>query len=212
MEKIKKVTKNEKLESITFKHLNFYQLKGTKSKISCHGLPKSKEIKHFKLTYGVNTILTLLGKKEKPEKIKEICELNGINWKFIEISGANMSCLSHKKTMQIIIENLLELIVFLIFKETVLFVHCAAGLHRTGTIIYSILRCMNEDKESAMLAIKQIRAETFDKVGSERIKFAEEGIVPILQEKLNERLNLIFKEVNKSDEHNDGNKNSESNI
>lgn len=157
--------------------LNFYKLKDTESKISCHGRPTAKEIKLMKETYGVNCVLTLQSEREKYAEIKKYCEDIHITWYLIELSGANINYMKEKKTFEKLVKNLTNLYYILKSSNICLFVHCAAGLHRTGTIIYAILRIFGESPESALQAIEYIRHETRKEVGEERIRFSEDFLV-----------------------------------
>ena len=56
-------------------------------------------------------------------------------------------------------------------KERVL-VHCAAGIHRTGVVAYSLLRARGFNNTEAMLKIKSIREATYNGVGKGRIRIA----------------------------------------
>ena len=48
--------------------------------------------------------------------------------------------LTTKETLKLIINKATELYQKLILKEERILVHCAAGIHRTGTFAYSLLR------------------------------------------------------------------------
>ena len=171
---------NNQEESKINKILNFYKLKNTNSTISCHGRPTGKDLKMMKLMYGVNCVLTLQCPKEKPEDIKKLCEENNLKWLYIELQGANLPFLQKIETQKIIIKSLLTLNEILKNNQVVLFIHCAAGLHRTGTIIYSLLRMFEETKETALKALEFIRAETRNEVGDKRVDYADNLIIPNL--------------------------------
>jgi protein-tyrosine phosphatase len=157
--------------------LNFYKLKDCESKISCHGRPNSKEIKLMKNTYGVNCVLTLQSEREKFGEIKKSCEDNEIKWLHIELAGANVNYMKEKKTFELLVKSLTNLYFILKTNPVCLFTHCAAGLHRTGTIVYAILRLFGESPESALSALEYIRVETRQEVGDARLEFSEKFLV-----------------------------------
>jgi protein-tyrosine phosphatase len=177
-------------ESIVNRILNFYKLKETSSKISCHGRPTSKHIKQMKSVYGVNHVLTLQYEKEKPQEVEKWCINNEINWHHIELYAANMPYFQKKDTQKLIAKHVLDLYHLLKKEEITLFIHCAAGVHRTGTIVYSILRMFGESPEDALKAMEYIRLETRKNVGEERIAIAEQYIVPILLKAISQEENL----------------------
>ena len=159
------------------KIFNFYKLKNG-SQISCHGRPKESDIKRLKNEYKVNYILTLQHEKENPQIIeKYVKEMGEIYWHNLPLTGANMAIFMNKNVQKMIIDNLIFILNYMKNNKIVLFMHCAAGIHRTGTILYTILRLCGESKESALEAIKFIRLDTFRKCGENRFKYAEEFLV-----------------------------------
>ena len=64
-------------------------------------------------------------------------------------------------------------------------IHCAAGIHRTGSIGFSLLRLASGgslSKEAAYLALKTLREDTHKGVGDWRIDLADKYLVlPILE-------------------------------
>ena len=52
-------------------------------------------------------------------------------------------------------------------------IHCAAGIHRTGTVAYTLLRLGGMSAKEAMDALKEMREETAKGVGKWRIDIAE---------------------------------------
>ncbi len=159
------------------KTFNFYTLKNG-SQISCHGRPKESDIKRLKEEYKVNYILTIQHENEKPETIKKYTEeIKDITWHNLPLKGANMAIFMNKEVQKMIINNILILLNVMKKNKIVLFIHCAAGIHRTGTILYTILRLCDESIESSMEAIKFIRLDTFRKCGDNRLKYAEEFLV-----------------------------------
>ena len=51
--------------------------------------------------------------------------------------------------------------------------HCAAGVHRTGTIAYTLLRMSGYSPDESLAALKTMREETHKQVGDHRIEIAE---------------------------------------
>jgi protein-tyrosine phosphatase len=170
--------------TLAIKDLNLYDLKGTKSRICCHGKPKTKEIKHFNSIYGVNHFLILLHAKEEPEKIIEACKKQNIGYYHIDIGAATIEYLEEQETIDLIVTSLLEIYKLLKENEISLYVHCAAGYHRTGTFVYCILRMFEETDKSAMEALRYIRLDTYKNVGDERIQYSEEKLLPTVFLKL----------------------------
>ena len=92
-----------------------------------------------------------------------------------------MALFMNKSVQKMIIDNIILILNYMKNNKITLFMHCAAGIHRTGTILYTILRLCGETKDSALDAIKFIRLDTFRKCGLNRINYAEEFLVkPLL--------------------------------
>ena len=58
--------------------------------------------------------------------------------------------------------------------------HCAAGIHRTGTIGYTLMRLSKRSESESMQALKSMREETFKGVGAWRIELAENLLVKFI--------------------------------
>jgi hypothetical protein len=54
-----------------------------------------------------------------------------------------------------------------------LFVHCSAGMHRTGMIAYALLRLRGESAEATLAAIGELRADTRAALGREHLDWGE---------------------------------------
>ena len=65
-------------------------------------------------------------------------------------------------------------------EKIVLFVHCAAGIHRTGVFLYGLFRMSGENEENANNLIKEVRIVTHKNVGINRIKDFEREMIPEL--------------------------------
>lgn len=166
------------------KVFHLYTMKNGVS-ICCHGKPKKTDLVQMHKEFGINYVLTILYPKEKPESIQKFCsEISpDIQWDNLQLFGAGISYLMQKNTIKLIIDHILSLIeYFKTHQNTRIYLHCAAGLHRTGTVLYTILRCCGESEETVMDVIKSIRYETFRDMGQKRIDYAEKSLVaPILE-------------------------------
>ena len=163
--------------------LNYFPLKNTNSKLTCYGRPNLKQLKSMISIYKINYIVTLQHAKEKPEIIGTIAKSLGVEWYHIPLEGANGGYLSKKETKQMFIKGVNFIFNELNTKTINLFVHCAAGVHRTGVFLYSLLRLSSESTETAYEALNYIRKATYNGVGINRLDYIEKSILPILKEK-----------------------------
>jgi hypothetical protein len=65
----------------------------------------------------------------------------------------------------------------LLFARRVL-IHCVAGIHRTGTLTYSLLRMDGKTPKEAWDSLKLMRKATYEGVGDWRVQLAEKLILP----------------------------------
>jgi protein-tyrosine phosphatase len=79
--------------------------------------------------------------------------------------------------------------------------HCAAGVHRTGTIAYTLMRLSGHSDTESLLALKRMREETWKGVGAWRIELAENLLVKfiVIKAKTMEAVKESSEEESKSD-------------
>lgn len=175
-------------------NLNFYNLKNSKSKISCHARPSKENIIEMKKRFNLNYLVTIHSERENPNEIGNICKELGIKWKYIDLYGANMRLFSKLSTKLLLIKEMNDIYEDLITNEYTAFVHCAYGLHRTGTLVYSIIRMFGDSPESSYAALKIIREATWSNVGAKRLIYIEEEVIPFAFEVKHEKDKRLLKE------------------
>lgn len=159
-------------------NLNFYNLKNCNSKISCHARPSKENIIDMKKKFNLNYLITIHSDRENPNEIGDVCKELNIKWKHINLYGANMRLFSKLSTKLLLIQEINDIYEDLLTNDYIAFVHCAYGLHRTGTLVYSIIRMFGDSPEASYDALKIIREATWKNVGSKRLIYVEEEIIP----------------------------------
>jgi protein tyrosine/serine phosphatase len=162
--------------------LIFHQLKNSNTKITCSRRPSLRSIASFKEVYGLNAILSCITKNEKPQQIEEKTKENNMKFFNIPFKKAKAFSLEKEDTKNMLIHEIKEIYNILMNEDLTILVHCAAGVRRTGIIVYSILRMNGETKESALDIILKLREETRNGIGDYRIEYTEKYIVPKLLE------------------------------
>ena len=104
----------------------------------------------------------------------------------LPMEQADETTLNDADAMEAVRGRLQELLEILQPTGECCLIHCAAGVHRTGIIAYSLIRLGNsyfgKTKEDAYRALMSLRQDTHFGVGEWRIDLAEENIVkPILK-------------------------------
>ena len=119
---------------------------------------------------GVTDIVTLLSAREQAESIARIAKAIGASWHHFQLDGGHVDTLE-----QVDLSRL-----YLLWDEIsrsgpdrIIYLHCSAGLHRTGFVAYLLLRRSGLNPDAAMAEMRRIREVTAEQVGSHRIALAE---------------------------------------
>lgn len=65
--------------------------------------------------------------------------------------------------------------------NTHIYLHCSAGIHRTGFFAYILLRLMGFDAAAALNELAELRGVTANQVGDDRIKLAEGTVATLIK-------------------------------
>ena len=125
-------------------------------------------------------IITAQAKRECPQDVRKMCEQHGMLHFWIELNGANQALLTNPSTLKYVRKRVKELLTILNSTEHVALIHCAAGIHRTGSLGFTLLRLASPEpmsKEQAYLALKTLREDTWKGVGEWRIDLADKYLV-----------------------------------
>ncbi|MCR9268498.1 MAG: hypothetical protein NXH72_00775 [Hyphomonadaceae bacterium] len=120
---------------------------------------------------GVTDILTLLSAREQADSIKLLAKSIGAAWHHFPVDGGHLETLAGVDLSQL----------FLAFDEIeraseapVIYLHCSAGIHRTGFVIYAYLRYRGRTPDAALAELIKLRPVTSEQVGEDRIALAEQ--------------------------------------
>lgn len=120
--------------------------------------PSLIQLKNAIESENLCVVLTLQGESEEKLDVHNMCNTLGIYhitfnwWKFFR--RGRIECLELSKHLA----QLMNL------SQNIL-IHCAAGVHRTGTCAYLFLRCMGLDSFAALDFIQSLRPRTRDRCG-----------------------------------------------
>lgn len=128
--------------------------------------PDKKAIKAFK-QFGVTHIVTLLSGPEGAMDIGSAARRAGIDWIWFPMRSASRPDAQRLPEIEILFEKL---------KMTLaaggsIFIHCSAGIHRTGMITYGMLRSFGLSKDDANTCLRSLRPETAEGLGESRLSF-----------------------------------------
>lgn len=141
------------LKSNNIKEIQGYSLQ--KGKIYIGGRPSLNTLKLLKLS-GFNMVVTLLKENENPQQIKDMAESLKMEWLWVPLSASALPEI--KKGSEL--HKIMFLLRNKISEGQAIFIHCAAGIHRTGAFTNAFLRFSGYNREEAYQIIKKIREVT----------------------------------------------------
>lgn len=113
---------------------------------------------------------TLLSEREQASAIEKISQRLGCQWVWLPIDGGNLETLQATDLPA----RLNTLAAAIADTETPrVYLHCSAGIHRTGFFAYLVLRMGGRSPADALTALNQLREVTAADVGESRIELAE---------------------------------------
>lgn len=121
---------------------------------------------------GCDCVVTILSEKEGAVEIGKAVEMSGLSWKWIPLESGRPPE-GKKNTM--VIHALPQLSQQLEAGASV-FIHCSAGMHRTGMVAYALLRRIGYTQEESLKLIEQMRPETFRALKKGHLQWAEQVI------------------------------------
>lgn len=134
--------------------------------------PKIKDFEILK-EEGFTHIVTLLSEKEGAKKIGNQTVQHEIEWLWLPMSSAKVPIAKDENlAIASFLDNLSD-----IFSENVnlkIYIHCSAGIHRTGMITLAFLIKLGFSPNKSLDYLKQLRPHTYDNVGENRIKWAND--------------------------------------
>ncbi len=137
--------------------------------------PGSKLIKDLKLQ-GASSILTLLAESEGAKTVEKFSSDYDLDWIWYPMSSAQPP---NKEHIDEIIQ-LFEVLKSSLEKKGRIYIHCSAGIHRTGMISYAFLRYIGLKPEQSMQKLLELRKDTYHNVGDHRIQWGEDFISGII--------------------------------
>lgn len=131
--------------------------------------PKIKAIQSFQ-RHGVTHILTLLSAAEGAAQIGATAKAAALDWIWFPLTSASPPQAERLPEVRLLYRNLREVLA----AGGKVYVHCSAGIHRTGMISYGFLRSIKLSQTDAIAILHELRAETGKGVGDSRLQWGEQ--------------------------------------
>jgi hypothetical protein len=120
---------------------------------------------------GITVIITLLQESEGAAAIGQQTEKAGMQWLWFPFSAS----MTHIHDLSAL-SNFLKQVQQLLASGEKLYLHCSAGIHRTGMMAYAIMRYAGQSREEAKRNLEVLRLVTAQQVGQERLDWADKVI------------------------------------
>ena len=119
---------------------------------------------------GATVVLTLLHENEGATGIGRQLPAVNIDWIWFPFSASKMhegKDLNQVRELFIKLSDLIHL-------GNKIYIHCSAGIHRTGMIAYGFLRFLGKEKLEAFELLQSLREVTAAQVGEDRLIWADQ--------------------------------------
>jgi protein-tyrosine phosphatase len=121
-----------------------------------------------KLDGTATHILTLLSEREGAEAIGEATERAGLRWLWLPLSNGNPAEANEAAT-----RSMLKQVRQALMSGAKVFIHCSAGIHRTGMITAALLRSLDLTREESEDLLRNLRDATAAGVGHTRLAWTD---------------------------------------
>lgn len=119
---------------------------------------------------GATTVLTLLNENEGSALIgKELNKVN-IEWIWFPFSASKPLDGDDK----ILVFNLYNKLSALLENGGKIYIHCSAGIHRTGMVTFGLLRFLGNKRQESLILLQTLRDVTATQVGEERLIWSDQ--------------------------------------
>ncbi len=119
---------------------------------------------------GTTAVITLLHENEGALQIGHQLEKQKIIWKWFPFSASS----PHSGNQVDQVYDLFSSSEQLLAEGARIYIHCSAGIHRTGMISYGLLRYLGYPEAEALQKLRSLREVTAEQVGSERLQWANQ--------------------------------------
>jgi protein-tyrosine phosphatase len=121
------------------------------------------------LASGCTHIVTLLSEREGAKTIGAAASSAGLSWIWFPLENGHPLAADRDEEAR----QLFDAVGRLLDEGGAVYIHCSAGIHRTGMIGYALLRHLGLPKDVALERLRAMRDLTADGVGDERLSWGD---------------------------------------
>jgi len=148
--------------------------------------PGSKASVKLRQIAGATMLVTLLAEREGAESIGRSALAGGLEWLWFPLDGADLDYLGSKEAIDTL-TRATTAVVSALRRGASVVVHCSAGIHRTGSVGYTVLRASglsSAEAHAGLMSMRPITAEGVDQtargrgVGGDRTALVDRHVLP----------------------------------
>lgn len=128
--------------------------------------PSAKLVSDLKLQ-NTSHLLTLLSESEGSRDIKILCDKSDMGWLWFPMKSAGSPAEDRLQELA----DLFQKMESILKDGGKIYIHCSAGIHRTGMITFAFLRFIGLDIEEAETKLAELRPTTSEGVGEDRMEW-----------------------------------------
>jgi protein-tyrosine phosphatase len=119
---------------------------------------------------GCTHVLTLLSEHEQAKNLGLAVSKLGLQWIWSPLPNGDPPNNTRSDALGVLLKDLAKILA----DGGSLFIHCSAGIHRTGMIANALLRSLGLTAEEAKAGLLAMRQVTHDGVGEHRLAWGEQ--------------------------------------
>jgi len=124
---------------------------------------------------GFTHLLTVEAPSKKTETLGLLAESHGLQWRRLPLHGGKT--FSDPAVAGAARGFIADLLAEAEKSPVTAFIHCKAGLHRTGMMAYAFARSVGLGPKEAQQKLREMRPLTAEEVGEERLRSVEELVL-----------------------------------
>jgi protein tyrosine phosphatase (PTP) superfamily phosphohydrolase (DUF442 family) len=131
--------------------------------------PKLRDIPKL-AEQGCQRIVTIQGPNELPGQVGKATQAAGMAWTWVPVGHGKFPEDDADRHLR---RGLQELVAAVEAGESVL-VHCSAGIHRTGMLVFALLRWLGMSETQALAALDEMRPVTREGIRAEHLAWGNQ--------------------------------------